>query len=78
MSFFYSDKAGAKHVYAVEASEMAEYARKLIAGNPSLGERITVSFHHVVLYLISLSSIVFSLIFLGIPCLLNVGNKRKS
>ncbi|KAJ9154504.1 hypothetical protein P3X46_027828 [Hevea brasiliensis] len=36
------DYAGAKHVYAVEASEMAEYAHKLIAGNPSLGERITV------------------------------------
>ncbi|CAA0408574.1 putative methyltransferase [Arabidopsis thaliana] len=34
--------AGAKHVYAVEASEMAEYARKLIAGNPLLAERITV------------------------------------
>ncbi|MQL90401.1 hypothetical protein Taro_023004 [Colocasia esculenta] len=30
-------QAGAKHVYAVEASEMAEYAHKLIAGNPSLG-----------------------------------------
>ena len=43
MSFFYSDKAGAKHVYAVEASEMAEYARKLIAGNPALSQRITVS-----------------------------------
>ncbi|KAG2305558.1 hypothetical protein Bca52824_034209 [Brassica carinata] len=28
--------AGAKHVYAVEASEMADYARKLIAGNPCL------------------------------------------
>lgn len=26
---------------------MAEYARKLIAGNPSLGERITVSFFSV-------------------------------
>ncbi|KAG2721470.1 hypothetical protein I3760_02G083500 [Carya illinoinensis] len=35
-------QAGAKHVYAVEASEMAEYARKLIAGNPCLGHRITV------------------------------------
>ncbi|CAL5407070.1 unnamed protein product [Camellia sinensis] len=34
--------AGAKHVYAVEASEMAEYARKLIAGNPLLAQRITV------------------------------------
>ncbi|CAL5407066.1 unnamed protein product [Camellia sinensis] len=34
--------AGAKHVYAVEASEMAKYARKLIAGNPLLAQRITV------------------------------------
>ncbi|CAL5346957.1 unnamed protein product [Camellia sinensis] len=34
--------AGAKHVYAVEASEMVEYARKLIAGNPLLAQRITV------------------------------------
>ncbi|KAM7488169.1 hypothetical protein LguiB_025653 [Lonicera macranthoides] len=38
----FAAQAGARHVYAVEASEMAEYARKLIAGNPSLGERITV------------------------------------
>lgn len=37
-------QAGAKHVYAVEASEMAEYARKLIAGNPTLAQRITVRF----------------------------------
>lgn len=37
-----SSQAGAKHVYAVEASEMAEYAKKLIAGNPILGYRITV------------------------------------
>lgn len=44
LSLFYPNKAGAKHVYAVEASEMAEYARKLIAGNPSLGQRITVRF----------------------------------
>ncbi|KAL2922886.1 putative histone-arginine methyltransferase 1.3, partial [Bienertia sinuspersici] len=35
-------KAGAKHVYAVEASEMADYARKLVAGNPILADRITV------------------------------------
>ncbi|XP_033131823.1 probable histone-arginine methyltransferase 1.4 [Brassica rapa] len=34
--------AGAKHVYAVEASKMANYACKLIAGNPLLAERITV------------------------------------
>ncbi|XP_052310762.1 probable histone-arginine methyltransferase 1.4 isoform X2 [Populus trichocarpa] len=39
---FFAAQAGAKHVYAVEASEMADYARKLIAGNPSLGEKITV------------------------------------
>ncbi|XP_054804550.1 probable histone-arginine methyltransferase 1.3 isoform X2 [Prosopis cineraria] len=38
----FAAQAGAKHVYAVEASEMAEYARKLIAGNPMLGQRITV------------------------------------
>ncbi|KAL7220690.1 hypothetical protein ACSBR2_013553 [Camellia fascicularis] len=38
----FAAQAGAKHVYAVEASEMAEYARKLIAGNSLLGQRITV------------------------------------
>ncbi|KAE8076758.1 hypothetical protein FH972_015385 [Carpinus fangiana] len=38
----FAAQAGAKHVYAVEASEMAEYARKLISGNPSLSQRITV------------------------------------
>lgn len=38
----FAAQAGAKHVYAVEASEMAEYARKLIAGNPLYAERITV------------------------------------
>ncbi|KAG8369962.1 hypothetical protein BUALT_Bualt14G0067700 [Buddleja alternifolia] len=38
----FAAQAGAKHVYAVEASEMADYARKLIAGNPLLGQRITV------------------------------------
>ncbi|PIN04727.1 Protein arginine N-methyltransferase CARM1 [Handroanthus impetiginosus] len=38
----FAAQAGARHVYAVEASEMADYACKLIAGNPSLGERITV------------------------------------
>ncbi|XP_010259609.1 PREDICTED: probable histone-arginine methyltransferase CARM1 isoform X2 [Nelumbo nucifera] len=38
----FAAQAGAKHVYAVEASEMAEYAQKLIAGNPSLAQRITV------------------------------------
>lgn len=40
-------QAGAKHVYAVEASEMAEYAQKLISGNPSLGQRITVWFNNL-------------------------------
>jgi histone-arginine methyltransferase CARM1 len=30
-----------KHVYAVEASEMVEYARRLVARNPSLGQHIT-------------------------------------
>ncbi|MBA0739692.1 hypothetical protein Gogos_012931, partial [Gossypium gossypioides] len=38
----FAAQAGAKHVYAVEASEMADYARKLISGNPTLGQRITV------------------------------------
>ncbi|XP_019181150.1 PREDICTED: probable histone-arginine methyltransferase 1.3 [Ipomoea nil] len=38
----FAAQAGAKHVYAVEASEMADYARKLIAGNPLYAERITV------------------------------------
>ncbi|KAJ8441709.1 hypothetical protein Cgig2_019096 [Carnegiea gigantea] len=38
----FAAQAGAKHVYAVEASEMADYARKLIVGNPFLAERITV------------------------------------
>ncbi|TKW36434.1 hypothetical protein SEVIR_2G439800v4 [Setaria viridis] len=38
----FAAQAGAKHVYAVEASEMAEHAQRLISGNPSLGQRITV------------------------------------
>ncbi|XP_022138590.1 probable histone-arginine methyltransferase 1.3 isoform X2 [Momordica charantia] len=38
----FAAQAGAKHVYAVEASEMAEYARVLISGNPALSQRITV------------------------------------
>ncbi|KAI3690455.1 hypothetical protein L2E82_48481 [Cichorium intybus] len=38
----FAAQAGAKHVYAVEASEMADYAQKLINGNPILGQRITV------------------------------------
>lgn len=37
-------QAGAKHVYAVEASAMAEYARKLVAGNHPLSQRITVRY----------------------------------
>ncbi|KAF7800711.1 putative histone-arginine methyltransferase 1.3 [Senna tora] len=32
--------AGAKHIYAVEASVMAEYAQKLIVGNPTLGNEL--------------------------------------
>eukprot|EP00850_Spirogloea_muscicola_P016734 SM000138S00041 [mRNA] locus=s138:87622:91910:- [translate_table: standard] len=35
-------KAGARHVYAVEASSMADYARRLMAGNPKLGKCITI------------------------------------
>ena len=35
-------QAGAKHVYAIEASKMATYASKLTAGNPELGRNITV------------------------------------
>ncbi|KAG1326255.1 hypothetical protein COCNU_01G001890 [Cocos nucifera] len=38
----FAAQAGAKHVYAIEASEMAEHACMLIAGNPALGQRITV------------------------------------
>jgi histone-arginine methyltransferase CARM1 len=38
----FAAQAGAKHVYAVEASDMAHYARKLIAGNQPYGQRITV------------------------------------
>eukprot|EP00245_Coleochaete_scutata_P002345 TRINITY_DN13075_c0_g1_i1.p1 TRINITY_DN13075_c0_g1~~TRINITY_DN13075_c0_g1_i1.p1 ORF type:complete len:545 (-),score=104.08 TRINITY_DN13075_c0_g1_i1:696-2330(-) len=38
----FAAQAGAKHVYAIEASPMAEYAKKLIEGNPILGQRITV------------------------------------
>ncbi|GMP76567.1 hypothetical protein CsSME_00033180 [Camellia sinensis var. sinensis] len=41
-SLFVLYQAGAKHVYVVEASEMAEYARKLTAGNPLLAQRIMV------------------------------------
>lgn len=52
---FLTLQAGAKHVYAVEASEMAEYARKLIAGNPFLAARITVTY----LYLLFTMSTTF-------------------
>lgn len=38
----FAAQAGAKHVYAIEASPMAEYAKKLAAGNPGLGHLITV------------------------------------
>ncbi|CAN6936482.1 unnamed protein product [Brassica oleracea] len=38
----FAAQAGAKHVYAVIASQLAEYARKLIAGNPLFADRITV------------------------------------
>jgi hypothetical protein len=51
LSLFHPNKAGAKHVYAVEASEMAEYAQKLIAGNPSLAQRITVRFYFYFFYI---------------------------
>jgi hypothetical protein len=40
----FAAQAGAKHVYAVEASAMAEYARKLVAGNHPLSQRITVRY----------------------------------
>ncbi|KAL4554248.1 hypothetical protein LXL04_039648 [Taraxacum kok-saghyz] len=36
----FAAQAGAKHVYAVEASEMANYAQKLIAGNPILAQEL--------------------------------------
>uniref|UniRef100_M8BQ22 type I protein arginine methyltransferase n=1 Tax=Aegilops tauschii TaxID=37682 RepID=M8BQ22_AEGTA len=38
----FAAQAGAKHVYAVEASEMVEHAQRLISGNPSFGQRITI------------------------------------
>lgn len=62
LSLFYTYKAGAKHVYAVEASEMAEYARKLIAGNPSLAHRITVRCYHVTYNFVPMSLFVSYLI----------------
>lgn len=44
---------------------MAEYARKLIAGNPSLGERITVSFFSVMSNFLSLTlSVCYLVLFL--------------
>lgn len=39
---FFAAQAGARHVYAVEASDMAHMARKLIAGNATYRDRITV------------------------------------
>ncbi|XP_031497789.1 probable histone-arginine methyltransferase CARM1 isoform X3 [Nymphaea colorata] len=38
----FAAQAGAKHVYAIEASDMVDYARQLISGNPLLEQRITV------------------------------------
>ncbi|GJP32004.1 hypothetical protein CLOM_g16552, partial [Closterium sp. NIES-68] len=38
----FAARAGAKHVYAIEASNMAHYASKLAAGNPLLGQNITI------------------------------------
>jgi type I protein arginine methyltransferase len=38
---FFAAQAGAKRVYAVEASNMAQYAQQLVASN-NLGDRITV------------------------------------
>ncbi|XP_073393501.1 probable histone-arginine methyltransferase CARM1 isoform X1 [Physcomitrium patens] len=38
----FAAQASAKHVYAIEASAMADNARLLIAGSPSLSQRITV------------------------------------
>lgn len=38
----FAAQAGARVVYAVEASNMAHYARQLAAANPSIGERIKV------------------------------------
>lgn len=55
-------QAGAKHVYAVEASDMADYARKLISGNPALSQRITVSvslsYFDLLVILIVLASLI--------------------
>nr|QEG03063.1 putative histone-arginine methyltransferase CARM1 isoform X1 [Cymbidium ensifolium] len=45
----FAAKAGAKRVYAIEASEMADYAHRLIAGNPSLGNRIKVCLFSIVI-----------------------------
>lgn len=38
----FAAQAGAARVYAVEASDMARFARLLADSNPGLGERITV------------------------------------
>jgi precorrin-6B methylase 2 len=39
----FAAQAGAKMVYAIEASDMAQYAKRLAAGNREFGSRITVS-----------------------------------
>lgn len=38
----FAAQAGAKKVYAIEASDMAQYAKRLAAGNGEVGSRITV------------------------------------
>lgn len=38
----FAAQAGAKKVYAIEASDMAQYATRLAAGNGEVGSRITV------------------------------------
>jgi predicted RNA methylase len=45
----FAAQAGAKMVYAIEASDMAQYAKRLAAGNGEVGSRITVSQNTVVL-----------------------------
>lgn len=60
-------------MYAVEASEMADYARKLIAGNPLLSERITVGFilaSFISLYLSEINYFTLFLISFVSYCLL--------
>lgn len=45
----FAAQAGAKMVYAIEASDMAQYAKRLAAGNGEVGSRITVSQNTLVL-----------------------------